>query len=304
MAVDGIPPLEAPRFVTADAAQDWINPRDDLIGVVVNGDARAYPIRIIAWHEMVNDTIGGIPVSLAYCTLCGSAIVYDDRIGDTVNDFGTSGLLYRSNKLMYDRQTDTLWEQFSGRPAWGPLVDDGLRLTVVPSVATTWQEWVAAHPDTVVLDIDTGFARDYSEGAAYAEYNASPVAAFNTPRSDDRLPEKAVVHVLEIGGQSVAYPIAALDQRDFILHTVGGMDLIIISTPDGSGARAYANSGVDFASSADDRQSLADASGGRWAVGEDALTAEDGRELARIAGRDTFWFAFVNLAQDGLLWEE
>ena len=120
MAVDGIPPLEAPRFVTADAAQDWINPRDDLIGVVVNGDARAYPIRIIAWHEMVNDTIGGIPVSLAYCTLCGSAIVYDDRIGDTVNDFGISGLLYRSNKLMYDRQTDTLWEQFSGRPAWGP----------------------------------------------------------------------------------------------------------------------------------------------------------------------------------------
>lgn len=108
VAVDGIPPLEFPRFVTPQEADDWINPRDEIVGVEINGDARAYPIRIIAWHEMVNDTIGGVPVSLAYCTLCGSAILYDGRIGGELYRFGTSGLLYRSNKLMYDRTTGTL----------------------------------------------------------------------------------------------------------------------------------------------------------------------------------------------------
>ena len=123
--VDGIPPLESPAQLRPEQAADWINDSDEVIGIEINGDARAYPIRIIAWHEMVNDTIGGVPVSLAYCTLCGSAILYHGRVGAEVYRFGTSGLLYRSNKLMYDRTTRTLWNQFSGQPAWGPLVGQG-----------------------------------------------------------------------------------------------------------------------------------------------------------------------------------
>ena len=110
---------------------------------------------------MVNDTVGGVPVSLAYCTLCGSAIVYDGRVADTVYRFGTSGLLYRSNKLMWDRQTETLWHQFTGEPVWGSLVDSDIEVGALPSLYTTFGDWFEDHPDTTVLDIETGFLRDY-----------------------------------------------------------------------------------------------------------------------------------------------
>ncbi|MGH2610783.1 MAG: DUF3179 domain-containing (seleno)protein, partial [Tepidiformaceae bacterium] len=179
--VDGIPPLNDPAFVTPAEAAAWILPSDTVIGVEINGDARAYPRRIIDWHEMVNDTVGGVPVSLAYCTLCGSAILYDGRVGDTVYRFGTSGLLYRSNKLMYDLQTRTLWKQYTGEPAWGELVGRDIRLDTLPVVHTTYGEWLAAHPDTSVLDIDTGFRRDYGSGVAYADYWASPELIFPAP---------------------------------------------------------------------------------------------------------------------------
>ena len=179
--VDGIPPLEFPTQVLPDEAAEWINDTDVVVGVEIDGDARAYPIRIIAWHEMVNDTIGGVPVSLAYCTLCGSPILFDGRVGSEVYRFGTSGLLYRSNKLMYDRNTRTLWNQFSGKPAWGPLVGQDIRLKVLPVVVTTWGDWYARHPDTTVLGINTGFVRDYGPGVAYNDYFNSPLTWFNVP---------------------------------------------------------------------------------------------------------------------------
>ena len=197
--VDGIPPLEFPNQETPQEAARWINDSDEVIGVSINGDARAYPIRIIAWHEMVNDTIGGLPVSLAYCTLCGAAVLYDGRLEGEVYRFGTSGLLYRSNKLMYDRQTNTLWNQFTGTPAWGPLAGQEIRLDVIPVVTTTWGEWRADHPDSTVLTIRTGFRRDYGPGVAYQEYNASPDTIFNVPIEDDRLPAKEKVFVVRIG---------------------------------------------------------------------------------------------------------
>ena len=184
--VDGIPALEFPAQVSVQEAAAWINDSDPVIGVAINGDVRAYPIRIIAWHEMVNDTVGGLPVSLAYCTLCGAPILYDGRAGDAVYRFGTSGLLYRSNKLMYDRTTETLWNQFSGEPVWGPLAGRGIRLTPLPAVHTTWGEWRRAHPGSTVLDIETGFRRDYGPGVAYADYNASPDPLFYVPIQDDR----------------------------------------------------------------------------------------------------------------------
>ncbi len=122
VAVDGIPALDNPTMVAA-AAATYLNPDDAVFGVEINGEARAYPLRIVNWHEMVNDVVGGVPVSLAYCTLCGAGILFDGRVAghDRPFTFGSSGLLYRSNKLMYDRQTDSLWNQFTGRPVMGPL---------------------------------------------------------------------------------------------------------------------------------------------------------------------------------------
>jgi hypothetical protein len=136
VTVDGIPPLEFPDQVSAEVAKGWVNDSDPVIGVSINGGARAHPIRIIAWHEMVNDTIGGRPVSLAYCTLFGATILYDGQVGESLYRFGTSGLLYRSNKLMYDRTTRTLWNQFTSGPVWGALAKEGIRLDVLPVTYT------------------------------------------------------------------------------------------------------------------------------------------------------------------------
>ncbi len=302
VVVDGIPPLESPRHVRPEAAADWINGSDLVVGAEVNGDARAYPFRIIAWHEMVNDTIGGVPVSLAYCTLCGSAILYDGRVGGEVYRFGTSGLLYRSNKLMYDRNTRTLWNQFSGKPAWGALVGEGIRLAVLPVVVTTWGDWVARHPDTTVLDINTGFIRDYGPGVAYDDYFNSPDTWFVVPVADDRLAQKDDVLVVRVGSAFTAYPITALAERGLIVDEIGGVAVVVIASPDGSGGRAYTAGEAEFRSLERSDGTVTDAAGGVWAIEEDGLIGPAGKLLLRLPSHNAFWFALTNLTEDGRLW--
>ena len=303
VGVDGIPPLESPRQVRAAEAADWINGSDLVVGAEVNGDARAYPIRIIAWHEMVNDTIGGVPVSLAYCTLCGSAILYDGRIGGEVYRLGTSGLLYRSNKLMYDRSTNTLWNQFSGRPAWGPLVGEDIRLAVIPTVLTTWSAWLDAHPDSTVLDIQTGHIRDYGPGAAYREYNESADTWFHVPVVDDRVAQKADVLVVRVGSALTAYPIAALAERGVIVDEIGGVAVVVVATADGESGRAYESGGVELQSADLDADTVTDADGGVWTITEAGLISQAGEVLARLSSHNAFWFAVPNQTEGGALWE-
>ena len=303
VGVDGIPPLEFPAQVSAEAAAAWINDTDAVIGVVVNGDVRAYPIRIIAWHEMVNDTVGGLPVSLSYCTLCGSAILYDGRVGGEVFRFGTSGLLYRSNKLMYDRVTRTLWNQFSGEPAWGPLVGTGARLRSLPVVYTTWGAWQAQRPQTTVLSIETGFARDYGPGVAYAEYNASPDPLFNVPVVDERLAAKDEVYVVRAGDALTAYPITLLAERVLVLDVVGELAVVVIVTADGQGARSFESGGVRFTAADPVAGTLTDRDGAIWTITEAALEGPAGQTLPRVSGHNAFWFAVVNQTPDGVLYE-
>ena len=302
VAVDGIPPLEAPRFLTPSEAAAWIFADDQVIGVELNGDARAYPRRIIEWHEMVNDTVGGVPVSLAFCTLCGSAILYDGRHGDQVYRFGTSGLLYRSNKLMYDRNTRSLWEQFTGEPAWGSLVGTGVKLTTLPVVHTTWEAWLADHPDTKVLDIDTGFDRDYASGAAYRDYWASSDLIFPAPDRDGPLGRKDSVLAVRIDDQVTAYPIALLASEALIQDQIGDRPVLIVATADGSGGRAYESGGLEFRLVDLAQGDLASSDGRRWRLTEAALVAEDGAELQRLPGHNAFWFAVTNHATDWRLY--
>ena len=134
---------------------------DIVIGVTFSGESRAYPIRILNWHEIANDRVGGTDILVSYCPLCGTGIVFDSRINGKVHTFGVSGLLYNSDLLMYERGTkeSSLWAQILGEAVVGPLT--GTKLTVLPSVQTTWGEWKAQHPDTKVLDVNTGYSRDY-----------------------------------------------------------------------------------------------------------------------------------------------
>ncbi len=301
--VDGIPPLESPAQLFPEQAADWLNDSDEVIGIEINGDARAYPIRIIAWHEMVNDTIGGVPVSLAYCTLCGSAILYHGRVGAEVYRFGTSGLLYRSNKLMYDRTTRTLWNQFSGKPAWGSLVGQGIRLEILPVVLTTWGDWHARHPDSTVLSLDTGFARDYGPGVAYAEYNSSPNTWFNVPIRDERLAAKDHVYVVRVEESLTAYPTAVLASRTLVEDEVGGLAIVVVATANGKGGRSYEAGDVRFALADPVANTLTDTDGGVWSIREDSLQGPNGATLPRVSGHNAFWFALLNQTTNARLYE-
>lgn len=167
VVVNGIPLLRYPKVLAAAEAR-YLRDGNLVFGVVVNGEARAYPKRVLAWHEMAIDTLGGVEITVVYCTLCGTVIPYDSVVGGRRRGFGTSGLLYRSNKLMFDEDTMSLWSTLEGKPVVGPLVDTGLQMTSHAAVTTTWGEWRAEHPGTTVLSLDTGHKRDYREGAAFA----------------------------------------------------------------------------------------------------------------------------------------
>ena len=178
----------------------------------MNGEARAYPKRILAWHEMARDRLGGVELTLVYCTLCGSAIPYESEVGGQLRTFGTSGFLYRSNKLMFDEETRSLWSTLEGKPVIGELVNSGLRLQSHPIVTTGWKEWKSDHPDTTVLSLHTGYPRDYSEGAAYREYFSTDRLMFSVPKRDPRLKNKDEVLVMRLssgaGKQQDRIPIA------------------------------------------------------------------------------------------------
>jgi len=150
--VGGIPALDHPPVVPASEA-GWLKPRHVVFGIVVDGQARAYPKRILAWHELARDRLGQVELTLVYCTLCGAVIPYDSRVGERTFTLVTSGLLYRSNKLMFDRETGSLWSSLYGKPVVGPLVEVRIRLERLPVVTTTWGEWRAAHPQTTVLSL-------------------------------------------------------------------------------------------------------------------------------------------------------
>lgn len=299
--VDGIPALDNPRLIDASAAT-YLNPDDRVFGVELDGDARAYPLRIVDWHEMVNDVVGGHPVSLAYCTLCGAGILYDDRVAGRAQpfSFGSSGLLYRSNKLMYDRQTDSLWDQFTGRPVVGSLVGSGIELKVLPVALTTWQQWRTRHPETRVLSLDTGFARDYRPGAAYHDYFASPELAFPAFVGDHRLDPKDLIFGVRVPGGVKAWPLADFRGGAVINDRVGFIDVVVIGDETGGGARAYRAGGHIFERGASP-DALLDGEGGHWRVTEDDLIGPKGKRLPRLPGHVAYWFAWSGFFEDAEL---
>jgi hypothetical protein len=288
---DAIPALTHPRLLAADAA-DYLNDNDLVFGISINGDARAYPLRILDWHEMLNDTIGGVDLSLAYCTLCGSGILFETKVDafDEPLIFGSSGFLYRSNKLMYDTATNSLWSQFTGRPVVGPLTGSGIELKTRPVVITTWGDWRRDNPATRVADIETGFARDYSPGAAYAAYFASPDLMFPTIVDQSELKQKDYVFALRSSSIEKAWPLELFEGGAVINDSAGALDLVLVGDAATRTVRAYRSEGIDFEMGA----SLTEltAAGATWQVTEEALVGPDGRTLSRLPGHIAYWFAW------------
>ncbi|MFN2387310.1 MAG: DUF3179 domain-containing protein, partial [Thermoanaerobaculia bacterium] len=244
---DGIPALKNPRSIAA-AAASFLEESEMVFGVAFRGEARAYPQRLMDWHEMVNDTVGGQAFAISYCTLCGSAIAFATQLSDGRSLlFGSSGLLYRSNKLMYDEGTLSLWSNMTGEPVAGPLAGRGIALPVLPMTVTRWGDWKRSHPETSVASLQTGFDRDYSPGAAYGKYFESPETMFPVWKRDGALEPKEWVYGLRREGAARAYPLRILFEERVVNDSVGSLPIVLVADPASRSIRAYARAERAFA---------------------------------------------------------
>lgn len=242
-AKDGIPSIDKPEFLQASAAS-FMHADDPVLGLVRNNIARAYPIRILNWHEVVNDRFGDEAVTVTFCPLCGTGVAFDSRVDGRLLSFGVSGLLYNNDVLLYDRQTLSLWSQLLGQAISGPM--KGRRLTPLPLTQTTWSDWLKYHATTAILSTNTGTARPY-EHDAYPGYEGSQEIIFPVAfRSSGYHPKERVLGV-RIGAQSKAYPFVELGKTAGVVSDqIGSTTLTIRFDRAASRATAYTSDGKQF----------------------------------------------------------
>lgn len=224
--VDGIPSLSDPEMVAAKSAT-YLSLTDRVIGIVLDDQPRAYPLRILNYHEIINDRVDNLPIAISYCPLCDSASVFNRNTSDGVREFGVSGFLYNSNVLMYDRsdKQKSLWSQIQSRAISGPQVS--CPLSLLPLELTTWSDWQSRHPTTTVLSADTGHDRDYSH-SPYARYFSTPDLMFPASPTSDRLPNKEKVLGVRSGGKFRSYPYSAFsEQQPHIEEQFDGKRLVL-----------------------------------------------------------------------------
>ncbi len=208
---DGIPAIDRPRFTTIAAANAWLKPNEPVIALRIGARARAYPIQILMFHEIVNDTLDGVPVAVTFCPLCNASIVFDRRMSGSVLDFGTTGKLRFSDLVMYDRQSESWWQQFTGKGIVGK--HSGVELVRVPSAIVAFADFAAAHPAGEVLSRDTGFERPYGRNpyAGYDRVGQSPFLLRGKP--DARLPPMERVLSVTVAGRHRLYPLGVLERH-------------------------------------------------------------------------------------------
>lgn len=226
---DGIPAILEPKFTDVEDA-GWLKDDDLVTGIIHDGTAKAYPLRILVWHEAVNDEIKGVPVLVSYCPLCGSTLTFKRVINDELYTFGISGLLYQSDVLFYDHQTESLWSQLEMKAVTGEMA--GTDMEIFPSVLAKWGDWKKRHPDSLVLSRDTGFARDYSRDP-YTGYESSRSIMFPVNHKSDRLHPKERVLVVVSGESAKAYPFSELEKADSPFEDKVGEKSVIINFEDG-----------------------------------------------------------------------
>lgn len=294
VAQDGIPPLRSPKMLNASNAKYLAN-EDVVFGLFLDGKAYAYPKRILAWHEFFTDDINGQSIAGVYCTLCGTLIIYDATFNGIKHDLGTSGFLYRSNKLMYDKATQSLWSTIQGRPVVGPLIDSKIELKTHAVETTTWGAWLDKHPNTQVLSLDTGHQRNYDEGEAYKNYYADDALMFPTPIQDNRLANKASVFIPRAEAYKenpLAISINYLKKKGLHQDQIGKQNILVLTEKNGA-SRAYAIGAQKFKSYK--RGILNDHTGMRWKISDTAIVSPDGDRFQRLSAHEIFWFAWVNV---------
>jgi hypothetical protein len=222
---DGIPALDHARFAPASSIH-WLSPREPVIELAVGGDVRAYPLQILTWHEIVNDRVGGTPVAVTFCPLCNTAIAFDRRADGRTLSFGTTGNLRNSDLVMYDRETESWWQQFGGEALVGRYA--GTRLRQLPAQIVAWREFARQHPHGLVLTRNTGFSRPYGRNP-YTGYDdvSSPPLFGAAHGGDKRLRPKERVVSLERGREAAVVPFSVLQRKRVVRLTVGGHHLVV-----------------------------------------------------------------------------
>jgi len=309
---DGIPSIDQPSFVSIEAARSWIDPDEPVIVLEHNGTARAYPLQILTYHEIVNDRIGETPVAVTFCPLCYSAIAFKRTIDGEPVTFGVSGLLRNSDLVMYDRKTETLWQQFTGDAIAGTLA--GATLEVIPTQLVSFQQFASNYPESQVLSRETGYRRPYGQNpyAGYDDIDSSPFA-YDGP-TDDRLPPKEKVVAVSLGETHKAYPHSVTKEKRVIHDAIDGRSLVVFHAPGAVSAldaRRIASSKEDGTTGVFDPQvdgrtlrfqydgkgRFTDVqTGSVWTVAGRAIEGPlNGSKLDRVSHGDYFafsWFAF------------
>lgn len=226
---DGIPSIDNPQFISVNQADQWIEDNELILALEHNNVTRAYPLQILVFHEIVNDNLNGDPIAVTYCPLCGSGIAYERKLDGEPVEFGTSGKLYNSNLVMYDRKTETYWSQIDGVGILGERA--GNTLTPVPIDTVSWGRWKQHHPDAAVLSKDTGYMRPYGDDP-YGSYYNDTFVFFDVENRDDRIHPKTVVYGININGSFKAY--RDNDITDTITDTVAGETITATRNDDGT----------------------------------------------------------------------
>jgi hypothetical protein len=307
---DGIPAIDNPSFVAVAEADEWLSPVEPVVLVEINDDARAYPLQILTWHEIVNDTVGATPVAVTFCPLCNTAIVFERTVDAEVLDFGTTGRLRFSNLIMYDRQTETWWQQGTGEAIAGALT--GTQLTFYPAALIAWSDFKATHPDGQVLSRETGYKRSYGQNpyTGYDDVNNSPFL-YRGPETPGTLPAVARVLTVDLEQEAVAYLYTVLEEQRVVNDTVAGTEVVVFWQPgaasaldtaaiadgrDVGAASAYAREldGRQLTFSFDGTRIVDNETGSAWDVLGQAIGGElAGAQLTPIVAVNHFWFSWA-----------
>ncbi len=316
---DGIPPIDEPKFIDFREADGYLGRLEPVISFELNGDVRAYPLSILTWHEIVNDVVGGVPVAVTFCPLCNSAIVFDRRLDGVVHRFGTSGNLRHSDLIMWDRATESWWQQLTGEAIVGQLA--GKKLTFLPGPIISWKDFKDANPGGKVLSQDTGFQRNYGQNP-YVGYDRvdNPPFLFQGDLDGRLLPKERVVTVT-VGDVDAAFPFSILTQEKVVNYTVGGRDLAVFFKPgtrsaldelligmsDEIGATGLFDAKLDgrkLTFRADGDDFIDNETGSSWNIlGKAIQGPSTGKRLTPIVHTNSFWFAVAAFKPDTKIYQ-
>ena len=318
---DGIPAIDNPQFESIAAAGSWLIDRSPVISLEFDGRARAYPLAIMTWHEIANDTLNGVPVVVSFCPLCNTALVFERQLDGTTYDFGTTGNLRYSDLVMYDRQTESWWQQATGGAVVGELT--GAQLKFLPAQIVSFGAFVAAYPDGDVLSRNTGSQRDYGRNPYVGYDDASTNPFLFEGVVDGRLAPKERVVTIGTGDEATAYPFTELSKIGVATGTVDGAPVVVFWAPGPASALGpeTIGDGADVGASGVfrplvDGQALTferpggtespitdQETGSTWSI--TGLATEGplaGAQLSAVAHGDHFWFAWAAFSPQTTIW--